>query len=112
VYECLGVGTSTCASSDIREVGSRSPLGDGLFGHSDLPGNMLERTLDAYSTTFYEEQDASGGDVANLVPDATAGAARGGSYIVDGSRLRSAARLLVRREHRWDGVGFRCARNP
>jgi formylglycine-generating enzyme len=112
VYECLGVGTSVCGSSDIREIGDRAPLGDGLFGHSDLAGNMLERTLDAYSATFYAERRASGGNVANLAPGDTEGAVRGGSYITDGSRLRAAARYVVYRDHRWDGVGFRCARNP
>jgi formylglycine-generating enzyme required for sulfatase activity len=112
VYECLGVGSSDCGPSDIRAIGSRAPLGDGLFGHSDLAGNMLERTLDAYSATFYSEPDGRGGNVANLAPDATEGAVRGGNYITEGSRLRAAGRYLVHRAHRWDGVGFRCARNP
>jgi sulfatase modifying factor 1 len=112
VYECLGIGSSDCGPSDIRVIGSRAPLGDGLFGHSDLAGNMLERTLDAYSATFYSEPDGRGGDVANLAPDAPEGAVRGGNYITEGSRLRGAGRYLVHRAHRWDGVGFRCARNP
>ena len=32
--------------SDIVPVGSRQPQGDGLWGHSDLAGSMLEYTFD------------------------------------------------------------------
>jgi sulfatase modifying factor 1 len=43
-YDSLN-GTG-CAFADIVPVGSRSPKGDGRFGHADLAGSVAEITLD------------------------------------------------------------------
>jgi formylglycine-generating enzyme required for sulfatase activity len=43
VYDCLGDGTAGCAFSDILAVGSKSPKGDGRWGHSDLGAALFRR---------------------------------------------------------------------
>jgi formylglycine-generating enzyme required for sulfatase activity len=114
VFDCLGApgGTTDCTPSDIREVGDRAPFGDARYGHSDLGGNLLERTLDAHGSTFYAATRPGARDPMNLDPEAVAGAVRGGSYLSDAPELRATTRFLVFRTSRWDGVGFRCARSP
>ncbi len=47
VLECLGDGLAGCGGvADIGQVGSRSPNGDGRWGHADLIGNVAEWVFD------------------------------------------------------------------
>ncbi len=113
VFNCSASGSNECTPADIRPVGSR-PLGNGRFGQADLAGSMLERTRDVYDADFYSLGAASGPNVVSLGQDSTLqdGPARGGSYLGEGGLVRVAFRELVYRNHRVDGVGWRCARNP
>ena len=45
VWGCETDGVPGCTSDDIVMVGSRSPLGDGKWGHVDLAGSMSEWVL-------------------------------------------------------------------
>jgi formylglycine-generating enzyme required for sulfatase activity len=47
VYDCNQAGDAgDCTAGDLLPVGSRSPLGDGRFGHADLAGSANEWVLD------------------------------------------------------------------
>lgn len=52
-YDCTGdgspAGLAQCAVTDLLPGGSRSPAGDGKWGHADLFGNVGEWTLDNFS---------------------------------------------------------------
>jgi len=48
VWGCETDGSPGCVAADIVDVGSRSPLGDGLWGHADLAGSMSEWVLDRF----------------------------------------------------------------
>ncbi|WP_437964677.1 SUMF1/EgtB/PvdO family nonheme iron enzyme [Sorangium sp. So ce260] len=107
VYGCAADGSAPgdCASSAIQVVGSRSPKGDGRWGHADLAGNVWEWVLDSY-TDYPSECD----DCANLTI-VSLRAIRGGGWFYDASGLLSS--------RRYDGnpyvrshVGVRCARTP
>jgi formylglycine-generating enzyme len=54
VYDCTGDGSdpSSCLLSDIFPVGSRSPRGDGRWGHADLAGNLWEWVRDNNSFEY------------------------------------------------------------
>jgi formylglycine-generating enzyme required for sulfatase activity len=113
VFDCVSSGTSACTPGDIRDVGS-TPTGAGRFGQLDLAGSMLEQTRDVYSDDWYLQPQAQGRRVIDLQGDAAglAGIARGGSYVSDAGGVRAAVRIQVDRDHTWDGVGVRCARDP
>jgi formylglycine-generating enzyme required for sulfatase activity len=112
VFGCAASGDTSCTPADIRPVGSTSTDGYGRYGHADLAGSMIERTRDVMDPSFYELTLGTR-DIANLIldTDLVDGVARGGGYISDPSSLRSAMRDKVYRSSRWDGVGWRCARN-
>jgi sulfatase modifying factor 1 len=113
VFGCAASGDISCTPGDIRPVGSTSTDGYGRYGHADLAGSMIERTRDVMDPSFYE-LSLGNRDIANLVldTDLVDGVARGGGYLSEASNLRSAVRDKVYRSSRWDGVGFRCARDP
>lgn len=115
VFGCLGSGTADCAAGDIRPVGS-APKGIGLFGQLDLAGSMLERTRDVFDPDSYSPPltmpNATDVIYLNFDADHHDSPARGGSFAAAAGALRSAFREDVFRDHRWDGVGFRCARDP
>jgi len=106
VYDCQASGGEECSFSDISRVGS-VPLGDGVFGQSDLGGSMYEWKLDWYAsfvvgqcdnctnTVMTEERAARGGSWLSIPPD-LANALRNGAPPADHSEF----------------FGVRCARVP
>lgn len=112
VYACSASGSAECSSADIRTVGSTAS-GNGVWGHADLAGSLIERTRDIFDREFYSSVNASGADVINLSFDATeeSGTIRGGGYLSPAADMRAAFRNSALRSSRWDGVGWRCARN-
>jgi formylglycine-generating enzyme required for sulfatase activity len=115
VYNCIGGGTEgDCTFADIAKVGSR-PNGDGRYGHADLAGSMWEHTRDAYDANFYKSANASSLNPVNLntnVDQFGFVAIRGSSWVGPGQLLRSTLRNTLGRSSTYDGIGFRCARDP
>jgi sulfatase modifying factor 1 len=91
-----------------NRVGSESPKGDGRWGHSDLAGNVLEWTLDWY-TSPYSTMNCN--DCGNLMP-ASDLVIRGGSFSDGALSLRVANRLSLFWKFNDYSIGFRCARTP
>lgn len=112
IYDCYYNGTGTCSGvTNIAPVGSATD-GDGLYGQSDLAGNVWEWNLDAYAATaaafgtgcnncFHLDTDLS---ITRTV--------RGGSFDSTASVLRSDFRTNSWPEDRFQYFGFRCARAP
>src|SRR6185369_10632486 len=112
-YNCGGDGSppgvGNCATSDILNVGSKSPKGDGRWGHADLAGNVWEWTLDEYNNAYMNPCS----DCAEVSSYALSHMMRGGawSYAAE-SGLLSSFRNSTKALNRANDVGFRCARNP
>jgi len=103
--DCLGDGVPSCTLADLVPVGTK-PLGDGLWGQSDLTGNVSEWTLD-WSAPY----ESTCADCANLSV-ASKRVLRGGSFLDFPKGARTGVRAgsqvptagsLVR--------GIRCARD-
>jgi formylglycine-generating enzyme required for sulfatase activity len=106
-------GTSCNLIDGVNAVGSRSPRGDGIWGHADLAGNLREWTLD-----FQTKYPLPCQNCTALVRAGDAGKVRRG-----GAFDNIAANVLVpdrfgadfsgadpgQREY---GTGIRCARGP
>jgi formylglycine-generating enzyme required for sulfatase activity len=92
-------------------VGSKSPNGDGRWGHADLAGNLWEWTRDRYFNPYTQ---VPCNDCANLAGD--------GTFVVRGGSLHDAPHIAAgilpwEKPAIPDGfsggrIGFRCARNP
>ena len=92
--------------SSTQNAGSKSPKGDGKWGHSDLAGNVWEWTLDWYTSPY----QAPCNNCADLTAASTR-VIRGGSFYSDASDLRSAYRHYGGNpDYHDDGIGARCAR--
>lgn len=125
VYDCTGhggppqyddAGYVLCDLSDILPVGSRSPKGDGRWGHSDLAGSMYEWTLDTYSATYplpcnnCAELEAGPADAS---PDAPSGRMiRSGGYYDLGVDLYTYDDYYLDPAAILDNDGIRCVRSP
>jgi formylglycine-generating enzyme required for sulfatase activity len=95
-----------CGScSSTQNVGSKSPKGDGKWGHSDLAGNVWEWTLDWYVSPYQTRCD----NCADLI-DASYRVIRGGNFNNDASYLRSASRYYSGPDFHDLTFGSRCAR--
>ncbi len=103
---CFGDGITGCALTDLVAVGSK-PGGDGVWGQSDLSGNVWEWALDGYAATYADPCT----DCANLTAT-TSRVVRGGSFGSDASYLRAAYRDDLAPMIRADNRGVRCARAP
>jgi formylglycine-generating enzyme required for sulfatase activity len=97
--------SSPCAGY-FNNVGSESPKGDGMWGQSDLAGDVDEWILDWYGT--YANPCI---DCANLTPGSNADRMiRGGSIFDPVLVLRTAYRISSGPAARDTGTGVRCAR--
>jgi formylglycine-generating enzyme len=89
----------------VAKVGSKSPKGDGKWGHSDLSGNLWEWTLDSFAEPYANPCS----NCAELVGYAKV--ARGGHFGSREPELRTAFRENNDPVFRGDGIGARCARS-
>jgi formylglycine-generating enzyme required for sulfatase activity len=90
----------------IAVVGSKSPAGDGKWGHADLAGNVYDWVLDYFDAYPMPCVDCANHAVAALRGD------RGGSYAHAEGNARSTARGQLQPTSGSGSVGFRCARTP
>jgi formylglycine-generating enzyme len=99
-------GMPPCFAAGPNDVGSESPMGDGLYGQSDLAGNVWEWVLDAYAPYVYTCDNC-----ANL-GSAPLRVTRGGSFSLVGTALLSSYRGNNDPTTRDSSIGVRCARVP
>jgi len=99
-YAVYSVGGT---STNARDVGSKSPKGDGKWGHADLGGNEWEVVLDWFNSPYSR-------NICINCADLTAAATRvirGGGFL---DLPRVADRGAADPMYRNYDVGFRCAR--
>jgi formylglycine-generating enzyme len=110
-YDCRGDGSQAgqCAISDVLNVGSKSPAGDGRWGHADLAGNGWEWTLDYGRTPYRLTTCNDCADLQGGVPNRTF---RGGGFPNENYYLVTGARIDDVPTDRDYDVGLRCARQP
>jgi formylglycine-generating enzyme len=104
--DCTRANYGACDGTPNRP-GSKSPSGDGRWGHADLTGNVWEWILDWHATTYATPCS----DCANLTPAATRGQ-RGGGFEDLEPQLKTSFRGGLAPTTRWHAVGFRCTRTP
>lgn len=88
----------------VMRVGSRSPKGNGKWGHADLAGNVWEWVLD-WEATY----PLPCNDCANLATS-TKRELRGGAWLNFPEYVRTAKRYAYPPSHRETPGGVRCAR--
>lgn len=108
VYNCQGDGSpvGNCSFQDILTGGSRSPKGDGLWGHADLGGSMWEWNLDGFDSYI-----AKCSNCANTL-SISCRVIRGGYWNNNASGLLSSLRNCDAPDDLNFNVGARCARTP
>ena len=110
VHDCTGDGSASqvCAFTDILNVGSRSPKGDGKWGQADLQGSMLEWNLDVFARHY----PLPCSDCAHVVQAGSLRVIRSGSWGDSAQYLLSSSRNGYLPTDRGNVVGARCARTP
>jgi len=103
-YSCTGDGSApgVCGLPDFLRVGSRSPKGDGRFGHADLAGSVWEWALDVAGSQPLSCTDCavlSGGQNRIL---------RGGGFNNAADALLVSFRNGTPPGDRLNTLGFRC----
>ena len=125
VYDCTGhggpatyddAGFLLCELEDIPPVGSKSPKGDGRWGHSDLAGSVYEWTLD-WVTSLYplpcNNCAVIDGGITDAASDALYGRVqRGGGYYDIATALDTYEDYYFDPVALADSDGIRCARDP
>jgi sulfatase modifying factor 1 len=110
-YDCAnnacGNGTLGCQATDLIEVGTK-PDGNGKWAQSDLAGNVWEWVLDWYAPYINTNPCI---DCANLTASPYR-VARGGSFSLDATTLRSSYRIYSPPSLRHYTLGARCVRSP
>lgn len=117
VYACTGDGSPPnddgshpeyCDNAlDLLPVGSRSPKGDGKYGHADLIGNLTEWSFDAFDLGY----PVPCNDCAPVSTDPGATSLFIGAYYR--SQLAGLGTAYISsRVLPWEYGGFRCARQP
>jgi len=91
----------------VSIVGSRSPQGDGRFGHSDLAGSLYEWVLD-FSTENYVSPCE---DCSNLVESAQR-VIRGGYWDLAAKDITTSSHSATNPLTRSNAIGARCAHAP
>ena len=111
VIDCQHANSDYCGDGGgfANPVGSESPLGDGLWGQSDLAGNAQEQTLDVFALR-YAVPCADCATLAGTTPLSRVG--RGGSYLEQPMSLLVGYADAEDPAGRDDGTGVRCARTP
>lgn len=110
VYDCTADGSAAqdCTSADMLAVGSRSPKGDGKWGHADLAGSLWEWTLDA-DGAYPDPCD----DCASLGGfDAPPRVYRGGGWFSPDYNVLASKRSAIAPGSHVNRIGIRCARDP
>jgi len=88
--------------------GTRSPAGDGRWGHADLAGNVWEWVYDYYATPYPTTTCV---DCANYTVSQFR-VNRGGSYANTAAAVITSIRGASSQTLPDKTIGFRCARNP
>jgi formylglycine-generating enzyme len=111
--DCDHVNYSTSFPGDscigsTSAAGAYSPDGDGLYGHSDLAGNLWEWTLDWDSNSYLDPCL----DCARSAPDTMSPQRqiRGGGFNNGATAVRVTVRAASPPSTRDDTIGARCAR--
>jgi formylglycine-generating enzyme required for sulfatase activity len=104
-YMCLGDGSPGCSMDDFLAVGSRSPAGDGKWGHIDMAGNVGERVLD-----WFLQYPIPCMDCASVSSSETKRAFRGGTAWSADVLVSNDAVSADFPYNRNSSVGARCAR--
>lgn len=113
-YGCTSTGRPNvrpCTFDDWLPVGSKSPAGDGRWGHADLAGNAWEWNLDWLAEPYYRLSTCN--DCADLEQPAVETPRRvfrGGAFNWDEQYQRTSYRFGDPPTARYGSVGFRCAR--
>jgi len=88
-------------------AGSRSPQGDGRFGHSDLAGSVYEWVFDFQAEGFISPCDNCGNTV-----ESAQRVIRGGYWDLAAKDITASSRSNSNPLNRSHAVGVRCARLP
>lgn len=109
-----GVGGQQCSfDTYYLPIGSKSPLGDARWGHSDMTGSQWEWTADWLAEPEYQIIPCN--DCAELTPHPKPGdverrAFRGGAFNWDDLYQPTSYRGGDPPDARYGSIGFRCAR--
>ncbi|MBX3204247.1 MAG: formylglycine-generating enzyme family protein [Labilithrix sp.] len=108
--DCSHANLAACGAppdSAPNAVGSRSPKGDGRWGHADLTGNVFEWAADIHIDPYVDP-------CVDCIGNADAGAhsAHGGGYFNPTSGAANGYRYKYELDARDIALGFRCARSP
>jgi formylglycine-generating enzyme len=108
-YSPMAQGCPAATQASIKNVGSKSPQGDGKWAQADLAGNVREWNLD-----WHGEYPEPCDNCAGLTEDPAIHAreARGGDWNNEASNLQSLFRVGYDPAGHYTWVGLRCARRP
>lgn len=102
---CTNAHYNGCDPREPINVGTL-PAGDGLYGHSDLSGNIAEWTLD-----WYSDYGTPCDNCTNATPVMTR-VRRGGNFNLSGGNAVTTSRANFPPDSSVPGGGLRCARTP